>query len=287
MDGDKILTIMGSPGSGKTTAAIKLAQSIAARKKNVIVVFCDPFTPVIPYILPAGVPHKTSLGSLFTAPSLTQKQILNACVSVKESGYISLLGYCAGESLIRYPKITREKVIECMTCLRYLADYIIMDCTTVFAADTPSIAAIEHADHLLYLTTANLKGISYVQSHNPLLADRRFQREEKKMAIGNLKVGQDWEAVGELFGGIRHVLPFTPELEQQGNELSLFAPLTNTESVPYQLAIDHILEDVFALPGKDVTEAKKLKRGRVVRKERTKADESKGFKLLFGRKGEF
>ena len=68
MEQDKMLTIMGSPGSGKTTTAVKLARTLAARRKNVILVLCDPFTPVIPALLPAGTVHDTSLGFVLTAP---------------------------------------------------------------------------------------------------------------------------------------------------------------------------------------------------------------------------
>ena len=41
MEYGKMLAILGSPGSGKTTAAVKLACALAAQKKNVIVVHCD------------------------------------------------------------------------------------------------------------------------------------------------------------------------------------------------------------------------------------------------------
>ena len=78
MEQDKMLTIMGSPGSGKTTTAVKLARTLAARRKNVILVLCDPFTPVMPALLPAGTAHDISLGALLTEPGLTQGGILSA-----------------------------------------------------------------------------------------------------------------------------------------------------------------------------------------------------------------
>lgn len=246
MKQDKMLAIMGSPGSGKTTTAVKLARTLAARKRNVIVVLCDPFTPVIPALLSAGTVHDISLGALLTMPGLTQTDILNACVQGPGSEYISLLGYKAGESLMNYPKVTRDKALELFVLLRYLADYVITDCATVFEADPASLVAIEAADRVLRMETANLKGISWFQTHSPMLADSRYQKDRRLTVIGNLKVGQDWEAVSGQYGGVDYILPYTAELEQQDNEMALFEPLFSQEGVVYQGAINHILSEVFA-----------------------------------------
>ena len=245
MEQDKMLTIMGSPGSGKTTTAVKLARTLAARRKDVILVLCDPSTTVIPALLPAGTAHDTSLGFLLTAPGLTQAGILNACVPAPGSEYISLLGYKTGESLMNYPKVTRDKALELFVSLRYLADYIIIDCATVFEADPASFVAIETADRVLKMGTANLKGISWFQTHTPMLADSRYRRDRQVAAIGNLKVGQDWESVSGQYGGVDFMLPYTAELEQQDNEMALFEPMFSQEGSVYQAEINRILLDVF------------------------------------------
>lgn len=239
--GDKVIAIMGSPGSGKTTAALKLALVQAAAQKNVIVVFCDPFTPVIPTVLPADSKHDTSLGCLLTSPALTQAAILNACVPTEKSEYISFLGYQAGESLMMYPQITRDKAVELFVLLRYLADTIIIDCTSFFEADPASIVAIELADRVLRLGTANLKSVSYYLTHNPMLADSRFRKDTHQNVIGNLKAGQDWESVSQQLGGTDFVLPYAPELEQQYDELTLLTPLTQPESAGYTAGIEKLL----------------------------------------------
>lgn len=297
MEQDKLLAVMGSPGSGKTTTAIKLAQALASRRKNVIVVFCDPFTPVIPFVLPANTEHETSLGSLFTSPSLTQKQILDACIPVKENGFISLLGYRMGESLVQYPKLLKERVVECLVSMRYLADYIILDCTTVFEADPASIAAIETADRVLYLATASLRGVSYYQSHIPMMADQRFRRDKRMMAISNQKVGQDWEAVSGLYGGVDYVLPYIPEIEQQENELSLFCPLIESGSSSYQLIVNQMIGDFFSVGVNHLQKESVLKVKKESQLVKTNQENSnpgnigvkkkKGFKQMFQRKGEF
>lgn len=286
MEQDKILTIMGSPGSGKTVTALKLARTLAARRKNVIVVFCDPFTPVIPSVLPAGTTHDISLGTLLTAPGLTQTEILTACVPACGSEYVSLLGYKAGEGLMNYPRITRDRALELFVSLRYLADYIIIDSAAVFEADPASFVAIEAADRVLRIGTANLKGISYFQIHLPMLADSRYRHDRHLTAIGNLKAGQDWESVSTQYGGVDYILPYTAELEQQDNELALFEPLFAPESLPYQTEINRILLDVFAF---EVTGSRQTtKKHEPVQKKGNSRKRDMGLKLPFSRnRGEF
>lgn len=248
MEHGKMLAIMGSPGSGKTTVAVKLAQSLAAGKKNVIVVLCDPFTPAIPTLVSAGTAHDISLGHLLTAPGITQENILKACAPAGRDGYVGLLGYRAGESLMNYPKITHDKAVELFVSLRYLADDVIIDCATVFEADPASLVAVEVADRVLRMGTADLKGVSYFQSHILMLSDSRYRKETHRMALGNLKVGQDWEAVSGQYGKTDYLLPYAAELEQQGNEMALFEPLLSQEGKCYQTEIDRIIEEVFLSP---------------------------------------
>lgn len=295
MEQEKMLTIMGSPGSGKTTTAVKLARTLAARRKNVILVLCDPFTPVIPTLLPDGAVHDTSLGALLTAPGLTQASILSACVPVPCSEYISLLGYKTGESLMNYPKVTRDKALELFVSLRYLADYVIMDCATVFEADPASFVAIEAADRVLKMGTANLKGISWFQTHSPMLADSRYRGDRHLMAIGNLKVGQDWEVVSGQYGGVDYMLPYTAELEQQDNEMALFEPMFSQEGSAYQSEVNRILLDVFDFQvaqvrqtGRRMAEVKRAVPGRQEAAPMLKNRGKGSFKVPFARnQGEF
>ncbi|WP_373265955.1 AAA family ATPase [Hungatella hathewayi] len=240
---NKIIAVMGSPGGGKTTASIKLAAELAEKKKNVILVFCDPFTPVIPFVASCQE-EQVSIGTLLTTPSLTQKMILDSCIPIKENRYISLLGYRLGDSLMAYPQITRDRAVDFLVCLRYLADFIVMDCSAVFEADVLSMLAMELSDQIIKIGTSNLRGISYFESRSSLLSDRRFQPEKQRMYLGNLKTGQEWEAVSVQYGGVDGILPHLMALEQQYDEQALFEPLAGKEAVPYQAAIRKLAEQI-------------------------------------------
>lgn len=49
-----VLAVWGSPGSGKTTVAVKLAKYLADRKRNVSLLLCDMTAPMLPCICPPG-----------------------------------------------------------------------------------------------------------------------------------------------------------------------------------------------------------------------------------------
>lgn len=241
-----MLAITGSPGSGKTTLAVKLAAEIAVRRKNVIVVCNDPFVPSIPVLLPMDTEQEVSLGALLTAPSLTQEKILRSCVPVPDSEYVSLLGYKMGENLMSYPKVTRERAVEFLVCLRHLADYVILDCTSVFEADVFSILAMEMADKVLRVGTSNLRGISYYRSHAGML-EGRTDTGKYLSAIGNFKTGQEWEAAAGQYGGAAFVFPYVAELERQYDEANLWNALVSREAEPFQAEVRKLMAEAFGL----------------------------------------
>lgn len=246
-----MIVVAGTPGSGKTTISVKLAVEVAKSRKNVILAACDPFVPSIPFLLPMGAGHETSLGELLTAPAMGQEKILKACVPIPESGYISLLGYKLGEGLMSYPKLTRDRVMEFLVCLRHLADYVILDAASVFEADLFSLLAMDAADRILWVGTPNLRGISHYQTHEGMLAEARGAGKYVS-AIGNFKTGQEWEAAAEQYGGVSFVFPYVAGLEKQYDEGTLFRALSAKEDGAFQGEIEKAVRELFGIPFRTV-----------------------------------
>lgn len=282
MEQTQILAVMGSPGCGKTTTSLRLGTSLAKEKKNVILVHLEPTCPVVPYILSGETTHDVSVGELLTKMQLSQAEILGALVPVKNNEYISVLGYKLGESISSYPKIVASKVVDFFVMLRGLADYIIVDCSTVIEADVATIVSLQFADKVLKLGTSDLKGISYFYTADRLLADSKFKKEKNVFAISNLKEGQEWENVAQQYGGVQYVLPYCKELEEQANELRIFDKLTEEKSTSYKFELAKLVEGVFEVD---------LPEGATKRKEKANTRdgmERKTFRMPFSnRKGEF
>ena len=49
-DSGGMLAVWGSPGSGKTVTAAKIAKMLSTKKKNVILLLCDMTAPMLPCI---------------------------------------------------------------------------------------------------------------------------------------------------------------------------------------------------------------------------------------------
>ena len=67
-----VLAVWGSPSSGKTTVSVKLADYLARKKKNVLLIFADMTTPPLPCICAAGdLEGEKSLGSILAVVRTT------------------------------------------------------------------------------------------------------------------------------------------------------------------------------------------------------------------------
>ena len=284
MEQTQILAIMGSPGSGKTFTSVKLATELALQKKNVIIIALDSSCPVVPYLLPSDVVHDVSIGELLTKMQISQTDILKALVTVPDNPYISLLSYKLGESISSYPKIVATKVIEFLSNIRGLADYIIIDCSSMIEADVATIIALSFAEKVLKLGTSDLKGISYFYTADRLLADSKFKKDKNIIAISNLKDWQEWENVAPQYGGATFTIPYCKELERQFSELTLFEKLKEEQSTSYSLEISEMARQIFAL---EIPVTAKKKKEKAPQKS-TKTEAKRTFRNPFSKnKGEF
>ena len=137
---NQMLAVWGSPGSGKTTVAVKLAARLAMQKRDVALLLCDMNTPMLPCICPPGeLEEEHSLGSILAATHVSESLVRHNCITHKRFRHLTLLGMRKGENEYTYPPYERTQAEELLQCLRGIAPYIIIDCGSYIANDILSV----------------------------------------------------------------------------------------------------------------------------------------------------
>ncbi len=240
----QILAVWGSPNSSKTTVSVKLATELAKQKKNVVIVHCDLTAPPIPTLL-RDKQDMMSIGTVLSAPSLTQELIYKNLVTYDKNQYIALLGYKNGDNVYTYAEYTKEHAVDMLVLLRHIADYVIVDCSSIVHDSVLSIAALEVADEVLRLCSCDLKSISYYTSYLSLLSDRRFHSDRHIKVLTSLhsyECGTEYE---NAFGGAKFHLPYVPEIEAQTATMNLCESLSGKVGKTYEDSISAMIREVF------------------------------------------
>lgn len=241
----QMLAVWGSPGGGKTVTAVKLALELSKRKKNVVLVFTDVTAPTLPAVVSEKKLPDVSVGELLAAPGMTQEQVLKTCVPCEKNPYISFLGYKAGENVFTHAEYSKEKAVDMLVLLRHIADYVIVDCTSLLTGNVLATTALEVADDVLRVCSCDLKAISYFSSYLSLVADRKFKPEQHIKVLSNTRPYQGGSEYENSFGGVKYRLPYLPSLEEQAATLKLLEPLSGKEAKTYEPVIAAIAGEVF------------------------------------------
>lgn len=215
----KIIAVWGSPNSGKTTFATKLARAIYDNyQATVAVLYTDLQTPVLPVIFPNEKPE--DLGSIGVPLSKTEpdtEDILRSAVTLKKQGNLVFFGYRSGDNLYTYPKYGKAKATDLIGKLRALTDYLIIDCPSDLNGSVLASVGMELADQIIRLASPDLKCISYYLSQLPVYSDSRFQLEKhiQGLNIPNADVFMPIEEAKAHLKDVRFTVPYSPAVKLQ------------------------------------------------------------------------
>lgn len=242
-----ILAVWGSPGSGKTITAVKLAKALADRKLNVALLLCDMTAPMLPCICPPSeLECVKSLGSILAAAKISNTLIVNNCVTHRKLGYLTILGMQKGENEYTYPPYIEKQAIELLGGLREIAPYVVVDCGAYIANDILSAVAIMEADSVLRLMSCDLKSVSYYSSQLPLLKGSKWDADKQYKVAANIKPQQAADHIGQVLGSVAFKLPHSQELEEQYLSGTLLSDLTMKDSRAFRKELDRIISEVFS-----------------------------------------
>jgi MinD-like ATPase involved in chromosome partitioning or flagellar assembly len=160
----RIISVWGSPNSGKTTIATKLALKYVNKKYTVAIVYCDSLAPALPVLLPSrSKDNLFSLGAILESQSISPEIILKNTTTMKRFDNLLIYGYKDGESKLSYPRLTQYKVREFVRVLGEFVDYIIFDCSSDLD-DIISNNVMQLSNAVLRLHTPDLKSVCWASS---------------------------------------------------------------------------------------------------------------------------
>ena len=243
----KIIAVWGSPSSGKTVTSMKLARELESMKKNVIVVCADLFCPVVSTVMPSVDVKSRTLGSLLSKPHIKQLDIMQTAIPYPKHEYIAIIGYKNGDNIFTYSEFLAERVAEFISQLRQVADYVIIDCSSVLTEDGFTTIALQQADKVLRLCNADLKAFSYFTSHLPLISRTKFKSDAHIKILSNIKPGQEENTFRSVYGDVAYTLPHVKEIEPQFYSAGLLDTLSGGNAKKYEAEITKMAREVFEL----------------------------------------
>lgn len=242
----RVLAVWGSPGSGKTTVAVKLAKHLDDQHKNVALLLCDMTAPMLPCICPSDqLECENSLGSILAATHVSESLIKHNCTIHKKIGHLTMIGMRKGENEYTYPPYGETQARELADCLRGIAPHVIIDCGSYIANDILSAVSLMEADYVLRLANCDLKSVSYLSSQLPLLRDNKWDADKQYRVASNVKSYQAGGQVAQVLGAAAFTLPHSDELEEQYLAGDLFQDLSLKDGKAFRREIEKICKEVF------------------------------------------
>lgn len=241
-----VLAVWGSPSSGKTTVATKIAKHLADKKKNVVLLLCDMTAPMLPCICPPSeLECEKSLGSILAAPHVNESLVKYHMMTHKKMEHLTILGMLKGENEYSYTPFGEVQAKELIAALHKIAPFVIIDCGSYIANDVLSAVALMDSDAIVRLANCDLKSISYLSSQLSTLQSAGLDFEKQYKCASNIKPNHGIDHMSGAMGSLTFKFPYSSEVEQQYLEGNLFADLTLKDSRDFRREIEKIVREVF------------------------------------------
>ena len=249
----KLFAVCGSPHSGKTTAALKIAQEIYRSEKGASVVYLSPDqkTPSLGYLFPnCRDSDLRSLGAALDKTDIFKEDVIRQFVNTKTMLNFAFLGFKLGENRYSYPVFTDDKVSQFISALKDTADYIVIDCTCS-DGDLLSRIGKRDCDAAVQLFNPDIRSMVYYAS----CVNEFVPIERKKLKVMNVRENGLCFPIEETkahFGEPDVVLPYSLPLRQQMITGTLSEVLRDGK---YTKAVSKIVKALTGMPS-DADEAK-------------------------------
>lgn len=212
----KIIAVIGSPGSGKTTVTLKLAQELYCATTNGAVIYLSPSlkVPALGVLFPNYTPDSIfSLGKMLDKTDIYEEDVLNHLVTVKAMKNFGCLGYKAGENKYSYPDLTDDKVKALFDVLHKIVGYVFVDCTEE-ENDLISQYALGMADEVIMVISPDIKSMVYLSSNESILGNHA----DRALRVLNVNEHELYSPIDDVRTNVKNIafiLPYSNQIRSQ------------------------------------------------------------------------
>ena len=185
------------------------------------------------------------MGSILAATHVSESLVRHNCITHKRFRHLTILGMRKGENEYTYPPYDRTQAEELLSCLRQIAPYIVIDCTSYIANDILSAISLLEADAVLRLVNCDLKSISYLSSQLPLLRDSKWDADKQYKIANNVRPMEASEHLEQILGNVAFQIPHSEEVNMQSLEGNLLKELGMKDSRGFRKTLESISKEVF------------------------------------------
>lgn len=222
----KLVAVWGTPDSGKTTVAVKLANAVYEKYiSTVLVVLADIETPMLPIVCAGSKQELISLGTVLSKPEITPESVLPAIVTSKQRENYGIMGFTGTDNRNMFPEYDSAKVRELLDVLEKLADVVIVDCSSG-VHDVLSETVLRDADVSIRVVSPTLKAMSFLNSQLSLYPEKLYRTGEQVVVLNNTtsSIYNPVEEMKAYLGNPHYVIPFSRGLTEQYAEGRLAEP---------------------------------------------------------------
>ena len=243
----KLLSVYGSSGSGKSTAALALAQALTEKRKNVVLLSADVQTPALPVWLPGQkFTPSNSLGMVLSSNNISESSIKDRIFVHSQNNRLAFMGLVENENPISYKAFERDKILSLFTLLSSLNfDYIIVDCASNAAWDALAITSMEMADCGIRLITPDVKGVEFEKSQKAWLKNGEFGWEKSMRILSMVRPITPIKDIKASTGSFSHVLPYSESVLCKFSSGELMTGFTDVEGTLFAREISLLAEEMM------------------------------------------